>query len=142
MLWDLFHLFIRGENLHGSVHFLVLLWIQSIQDYNLNSLDYADESVRRRSDHCPCYGLVSVGHHVMTLGRLGIKRAERPILFVISGAGKLVVSVVPVRLRLRIWSRETGFAVPSRFGPYILNANAEFWGLTSRATLLSSVFRD
>ena len=44
------------------------------------------------------------------------------------------------RSRLRIWSRETGSAVPSRVSPLILHAQAES-GAYSRAPLFPPAFR-
>ena len=44
------------------------------------------------------------------------------------------------RSRHRIWSRETGSAVPSRVSPLILHAQAES-GAYSRAPLFPSAFR-
>ena len=49
---------------------------------------------------------------VITYSRVWINRVRLPILLVVSGTGK-IISPCP-RACLRIWSRETGSAVPSR----------------------------
>ena len=49
---------------------------------------------------------------VTHIARVWINRVRLPILLVVSGTGKMDISLS--RSRLRIWSRETGSAVPSR----------------------------
>ena len=48
---------------------------------------------------------------------------QLPTLFVVSWTGKLIFPCP--RPRLRIWSRETGSAVPTRVNPLILHTQAE-----------------
>ena len=49
---------------------------------------------------------------VITYSRVWINRVRLPILLVVSGTGKIIFPCP--RACLRIWSRETGSAVPSR----------------------------
>ena len=49
---------------------------------------------------------------VITYSRVWINRVRLPILLVVSWTGKIIFPYP--RARLRIWSRETGSAVPSR----------------------------
>ena len=60
---------------------------------------------------------------IITYSREWINRVWLPILLVVSGAGKIMFPCP--RLRLRIWSRETGPAVPSRVSQLILYTQAE-----------------
>ena len=58
---------------------------------------------------------------------MSINRVRLPILLVVSWTGKIDIFPCPIS-RLRIWSRKTGSAVPSRVSllissPYILRLN-------------------
>ena len=51
---------------------------------------------------------------VTHIARVLINRVRLPILLVVSQTGKMNMSLSAFCSRLRIWSRETGSAVPSR----------------------------
>ena len=70
---------------------------------------------------------------MITCSKWGINRVWSPTL--------LLFRFPCPRSRLRIKSRETGSAVPSRFSPIILHTQAES-GVYSRVPLLPPAFRD
>ena len=60
---------------------------------------------------------------VITESRVWINRVKLPILLVVSSTGKTIF--LCLLSRMRIWSRETCGAIPSRFSPLILQSEAE-----------------